>query len=299
VWPPRSRLGLGLAALGRPGYINLGHAGDLAHDYDPAAMERRCHAVLDEAYALGIRYFDAARSYGRAEEFLAHWPRRDVTVASKWGYTYTANWRVDADKHEVKDHALANFEKQWAESRALLGDRIALYQIHSATLETGVLDDEAVLSRLRALKAEGVRVGLSLTGPRQSETLLRALELSLFDAVQATFNLLETSVRAALRRAHDAGLVVIVKEGMANGRLVHQAPAALREAAARHAVGPDAIALAFALQQPFVDVVLSGASTVDQVRQNAASLSVGALDLPDLAEPPEQYWTTRSRLSWN
>ena len=32
-------LGLGLAALGRPGYINLGHAADLAHDYDVAAME--------------------------------------------------------------------------------------------------------------------------------------------------------------------------------------------------------------------------------------------------------------------
>ena len=33
-----SALGLGLAALGRPGYINLGHAEDLAHNYDVAAM---------------------------------------------------------------------------------------------------------------------------------------------------------------------------------------------------------------------------------------------------------------------
>ena len=34
-----SRLGLGLAALGRPGYITVGHAEDLRHDYDVAAME--------------------------------------------------------------------------------------------------------------------------------------------------------------------------------------------------------------------------------------------------------------------
>ena len=45
--PIVSRLGLGLAALGRPGYINLGHANDLSHDYAVATMEARAHAVLE------------------------------------------------------------------------------------------------------------------------------------------------------------------------------------------------------------------------------------------------------------
>src|SRR5258706_710212 len=86
-----SPLGIGLAALGRPGYINLGHAGDLGRNYDVAAMEAHCHLVLDAAWKLGVRHFDAARSYGRAEAFLAAWlkARRiqpdDVTIASKWG----------------------------------------------------------------------------------------------------------------------------------------------------------------------------------------------------------------------
>src|SRR5437660_3213604 len=108
-----TRLGLGLAALGRPGYINLGHADDLHHDYDKAAMEATAHAVLDAAWAAGVRYFDAARSYGRAESFLASWlaSRRiaptEATVGSKWGYTYTAGWQVVADRHEVKDHSAA------------------------------------------------------------------------------------------------------------------------------------------------------------------------------------------------
>src|SRR6202023_3109669 len=85
-----SRLGLGLAALGRPGYINLGHAEDLARDYDVADMEARAHGVLDAAWGGGVRYFDAARSYGRAEAFLAEWLAArqiapgDVTVGSKW-----------------------------------------------------------------------------------------------------------------------------------------------------------------------------------------------------------------------
>src|SRR5437868_4830872 len=91
-----SRMGLGLAALGRPGYITLGHADDLGRAYDVAAMERHAHAVLDEAWRLGVRYFDAARSYGDAERFLSTWlatrriPPTAMTVGSKWGYTYIA-----------------------------------------------------------------------------------------------------------------------------------------------------------------------------------------------------------------
>ena len=66
-----SRIGLGLAALGRPGYINLGHADDLGGDREVAAMEAQAVVVLDAARKAGVRYFDAARSYGRAEAFLA------------------------------------------------------------------------------------------------------------------------------------------------------------------------------------------------------------------------------------
>src|SRR3954469_21122939 len=70
-----AELGLGLAALGRPGDINLSHGADVA-DASPEAMERAAHAVLDAAYDGGVRAFDAARSYGAAEAFLASWLER-------------------------------------------------------------------------------------------------------------------------------------------------------------------------------------------------------------------------------
>src|SRR5262245_24425427 len=108
-----SRVGLGLAALGRPGYINLGHSADVPARPDVPSMQAHAFAVLDAAWEAGIRYFDAARSYGRAEAFLAGWLAARqigpgaVTVGSKWGYTYTAGWNVKAEQHEVKDHALS------------------------------------------------------------------------------------------------------------------------------------------------------------------------------------------------
>jgi aryl-alcohol dehydrogenase-like predicted oxidoreductase len=280
-----SRIGLGLAALGRPGYINLGHADDLAGRTDERSLERATHAVLDVAYDAGVRYFDAARSYGRAEAFLASWLAsralgpEDVTVGSKWGYTYTADWRIDADVPEVKDLSIATLRRQYPESRELLGANLRLYEIHSATLESRVLEDSAVLEELATLRARGLAIGLSVTGARQPETIELAVRSAAFDAVQATWNLLEPSAAGALAVAHEAGLGVIVKEALANGKLsARGAIRMLAERAERVGTTPDALALAAALTQPWADVVLSGAATPAALQSNLAALD---LEIPD------------------
>ncbi len=114
-----SPIGIGLAALGRPGYINIGHVDDLDENYDVAAMETRTHAVLDAAYESGVRYFDAARSYGRGEEFLGNWLRKRglspeaVVVGAKSGDTDSADWKIDAEAHEEEDHALSALGRLW------------------------------------------------------------------------------------------------------------------------------------------------------------------------------------------
>jgi aryl-alcohol dehydrogenase-like predicted oxidoreductase len=306
-----SPIGLGLAALGRPGYINLGHGEDLRGQTDVDAMERNAHEVLDAALDGGVRYFDAARSYGKAEAFLASWLDRrglspgEVTVGSKWGYTYTAGWRVDAEPAEVKDLSAATLRRQLAESRAILGPHLRLYQIHSATLESGVLEDRDVLEELSRLREEGLAIGVSVTGPRQAETIRRALEGGSFDTVQATWNLLERSAGPALAEAHGAGLGMLVKEVLANGRLTARGGnSLLTKVAAERGTTPDALAFAAVLAQPWADAALSGATTVEQLRSNLAALDVDydeELDgrLARLTEDPDRYWSTRGALPWN
>ena len=315
-------LGLGLAALGRPGYINLGHADDLEGRYEVPVMEARAHAVLDAAWQAGIRYFDAARSYGQAEAFLASWLKaRDlspdaVSVGSKWGYTYTAGWRVDAEVHEVKEHTLPVLQQQWQESRALLGAYVRLYQIHSATPASGVLDNQDVLAELANLKHDGVAIGLSVSGPQQAEVLRRALCIEidgvrLFDSVQATWNLLEPAAGPVLYEVHRNGLGVIVKEALANGRQTPRntdpafanAMVLLRRQAARLGTTLDALALAAALAQPWADVVLSGAATVDHLWSNSKATDVAWDDeaahaLAGIAESSEVYWRRRGSMAW-
>ena len=305
--PVVSRIGLGLAALGRPAYITAGRTADLP-DRSVGGLRGQSFIVLDSAYAAGVRYVDAARSYGRAEEFLGQWltarDHPDVVVGSKWGYRYVGDWQLDADQHEVKEHSLAMFTTQLAESRALLGDRIRLYQVHSATLDSGLFEDQALLAALARLRADGVLVGLTTSGPRQADTLRHALTVTadgqpVFGAAQVTWNLLEPSVGPAAAEVAAAGWPVLVKEAVANGRLVPgQAPPALTELAAGRGVSEDAVALAAALANPWATVVLSGAVTPDHLRSNLAAPDVGPLPELDLAEPPEKYWAARSARPW-
>ncbi|MGB3185809.1 MAG: aldo/keto reductase [Ornithinimicrobium sp.] len=309
---PVSRIAMGLAALGRPGYLNLGHRDDIG-DRSVAGMRARTWEVLDAGYVEGVRHVDAARSYGLAEEFLGGWlgerGHSDVIVTSKWGYTYTADWRVDPEHHEVKDHSLDTYRRQIAETTALL-PRLDGYQIHSATLESGVLSDGAVLAALGDLADTGVLVGLSLSGPTQADTLRAALQLSNagdapFRLVQATWNPLEPSVGEALSEAAQAGWTVIVKEALANGRLTYRGdpPQRLVDLAGEHGVGVDAAAIALALAQPFTTEVLSGASRVDQLRSNLEALQLNLTEeeaRPYLGarQDPHTYWSHRSSMAW-
>jgi aryl-alcohol dehydrogenase-like predicted oxidoreductase len=318
-------LGLGLAALGRPGYVTLNHSSDLGRDYDPSAMESHAHDVLDAAFAAGIRYIDAARSYGRAEDFAASWLRKrqikpgEVVVASKWGYTYTAGWSTSATQHEIKDHSLAAFERQLAESLERLGQYLSLYQIHSVTAESKTLEDDALIDAIARLRERGIRAGLSVSGAGQNVAIRRALEVRrdgvrVFDSVQATWNLLERGAESALQDAHDAGMKVVVKESLANGRLtqanrgqddtLYPAVARIRALAENRGTTVETVALAAAVARPWANIVLSGAATVDQIRWTVGAIEFAydpELDeqLRSVAVASDEYWRARSSFRWN
>ena len=317
-----ARLGLGLAALGRPGYVTLNHASDLGGRYAPPILEARAHAVLDAAFDAGVRYIDAARSYGRAEDFVASWLQEraiepgEIMVASKWGYTYTAGWSTSATQHEVKDHSLAAFKRQLAESVERLGRYLSLYQIHSVTAESTTLENDALIDAIARLRERGIRPGLSVSGAGQDVAIRRSLEVRrdgerVFDSVQATWNLLVRGAESALQDAHSAGMKVVVKESLANGRLTHgnqdevvfPAVARIRELAEGRGTTVEMLALGAALARPWADVVLTGAATVEQIQSNIAALTVAydaALEeqLRSVSIASGEYWRARSSFRW-
>ena len=268
-----------------------------------------------------MRYFDTAPGYGLAEALVLEWlqTKNDPTIeiATKWGYTYTANFDKNAIIHEVKEHSLAKLNAQWDFSKQLL-PYLKVYQIHSATIETGVLENSKVLERLASLKKEhNLKIGLTTTGTNQAEVIKKALNItvdgaSLFDLFQVTYNFLDQSLLEILEELIHANKSIVIKEALANGRVFRNESyphynkmyEVLEGISKKHNVGVDAISLKYCEQTVPNSIVLSGASTNAQLKQNLQlntfSLSNNEIELLNSFKiTPEFYWKERKQLIWN
>lgn len=312
-------LALGTAALGRPQYINV--RTEECDNSNLKAFRKQSFQVLEDAYQLGIRYFDTAPGYGLAEELVLEWlqSKKDNTIeiATKWGYTYTANFDAKATVHEVKEHSIAKLKEQWSISKQLL-PYLKVYQIHSATLETGVLENTEVLEFLHKLKVNyQLKIGLSITGTNQVEVIKKALAIKvngdfLFDVYQVTYNFLDQSLLKITNELQVKNKQIVIKEALANGRIFKNEKynhykntyAILENLAKKYKVGVDAISLQFCLQSIPNAIVLSGASSKVQLQQNLLSQKISLSNseiqkLKSCKVSPEIYWKERKNLSWN
>jgi hypothetical protein len=194
---PLSRIGLGLAALGRPGYINLGHASDLAGHTDESSMELAAHTVAGRRLRGGA--CATSTPLGPTGRRRRSWLRGSRAAGS--GLARSPSARSGA----IRTRAAGASRRPCTRSRICRSRRYAASSLRAGSCSglisactrstpprwCGVLDDPAVLEDLARLRASGVSIGVTVTGPKQPETIERALEVGGFDAVQATWNLLE------------------------------------------------------------------------------------------------------------
>jgi aryl-alcohol dehydrogenase-like predicted oxidoreductase len=313
------KLGLGTAALGRPQYINVRQNNNIKHDLE--TFKKHSFQVLEDAYNSGIRYFDTAPGYGLAEGLVLEWLKtkndKTIEIATKWGYTYTANFDTNSTIHEVKEHSLAKLNEQWGYSKLLL-PYLKVYQIHSATLETGVLKNKEVLEQLAFLKKEhNLKIGITTTGTNQVEVLKKALEIlvdgePIFDLFQVTYNFLDQSLKEMLAELISQNKSIVVKEAMANGRIFrnerypnyNEMYSILDNLSKKYNVGIDAISLKYCEQTITNSIVLSGASNTKQLKENlkmnSFSISIDDIEiLSSFKTDSKFYWEERKKLQWN
>ncbi len=313
------QLGLGTAALGRPQYINLRQEEPEGQDLE--TFKAQGFSVLENAYNLGVRYFDTAPGYGLAEQLVLEWLQtkndNSIQIATKWGYTYVANFDVNASIHEIKEHSIEKLKEQWEVSKAFL-PHLRVYQIHSATLETGVLSNEVVLNQLAFLKNKHqLEIGITTTGANQLDVIKKALDVTvggqqLFDAFQVTYNILDQSLGDISRELVQQEKRIIIKEALANGRVFRNKAyrhyinlyGELERLAHKYKVGADAIALQFCGQTLPTSILLSGASNTTQLLENLKlnTFRLSEDEIQDLASfkiDPISYWEERKQLKWN
>ena len=313
------KIALGTAAIGRPQYINIKKG--KSKNFDSVKFKEDGINVLEFAYNEGVRYFDTSPGYGMAEQIMIDWLKtkkdNSIEVATKWGYSYVANFDPKAVIHEIKDHSLPQLLRQWEKSKELL-PYLSTYQIHSATLDTGVLDNEEVLNKLAVLKNEyELKIGITTSGSNQAEVLKKAMDIAvnnkqIFETFQVTYNMLDQSLAEVADDMIKDGKRIIIKEALANGRVFRNKDYSnynnlynlLELLANKYDVGVDAIALRFCIDTINPFMVLSGASEEFQLLENLKSNQIVLEEedinlLKSFKSDSSSYWKERKQLNWN
>jgi aryl-alcohol dehydrogenase-like predicted oxidoreductase len=266
--------------------------------------------VVDAAIEAGINFFDTSDSYGESEERLgrALGGRRDqVLLATKFASPVKGEDGTGGAKPEYVRRALE------ASLRRLSTDRIDLYQIHRPDPETPIGDTLAVLDEaVRSGKV--LNIGCSNFSAAQIQEAHDAATGARFVSVQNHYNLLNRGDEAeVLPLCEHLGIGYLPYFPLASGLLTGKykrgedpaegtrmqrwggrASGALSDenfdtvdklTAWAHERGHSILELAFAwlLAHTVVSSVIAGATTVEQVRSNAATYS-WALTADELAE---------------
>ena len=303
------RSGLAVSATGL-GCNNLGRGNAATATYEGS------RAVVHAALDAGITFFDTADTYGaepgRSEEFLGRAlgsRRDDVVVATKFGMSMRGAAGADFDARGSRRYVVRAVE---GSLRRLGTDYIDLYQFHTPDPRTPIEETLAALDDLvRAGKVLYVghsnRAGWQIA---EAELTARAAGTVRFVSAQNQYNLVDRAAELEVLPAAQAyGLGVLPYFPLANGlltgkyahgarpddgRLVRSKPHLLEsapwEALARLSAfcevrGLTEVQVAFGwlLSRPQVSSVIAGATTPEQVRQNAAA-GAWAATADELAE---------------
>ena len=237
-----SPIGFGAFKIGRNQGIKYAQAYDLATD---AEVERLIASILD----LGINYIDTAPAYGTSEErlgkVLGKFKRDDLIISTKVGETFT-------DGRSTYDFTPEAVRQSIARSRQRLGmETLDLVFIHSDGNDEEILEFTYCAETLAELKKAGDIRAIGFSGKTVEGT--RAA-LGWADALMVEYHLQDRSHEAVIEEAAKRGVGVIVKKGLASGRL------------------PAADAIRFVLAHPGVTSMVIGGLSLEHFRENVAAV---------------------------
>lgn len=276
--------GVKVSALGM-GNMRLPTVDGVENQIDRAKAQE----IIDYAMAHGINYYDTAYRYhgGQSEFFigeaLSRYPRESFHLASKFpghmmvkkeggvvGFTGgLAGW-PDSTVPGV-------FEEQLAKCKVDYFDFYLLHNVNEQSIDMYLDEELGIVDYLLSQKAAGRIRHLGFSSHGTAETIDRLLNRfeGAFEFVQIQLNYLDWKLQDAKSKVEviaKHGLPVVVMEGIRGGRL---ASLPSEQQAKLEAVRPGDSAARWALRWlqalPEVAVVLSGMTTLEQIRDNVAT----------------------------
>ncbi|QHN07327.1 aldo/keto reductase [Methanothermobacter sp. THM-2] len=221
--------------------------------------------IMEFALESGINYIDTGYTYhgGESEVFVGEFLsensdyRDDAVVATKLP-TWLVNRREDMDVY---------FEEQMNRLRG----KIDIYLLHNLKKDSWLaLDDMGVLDFLDSLRDDGIYVGFSFHDT--ADVFFDIADSYSWDVIQVQHNIVDDHQAnpATLAYARETGAGTVIMEPLRGGSLVHNIPPEVQEIyeMASSPRKPVEWCLRYLWDMDDVDVVLSGMSSISEVREN-------------------------------
>ena len=202
-----SPIGFGAFKIGRNTGTKYADAYDLPDD-------DRCRAILEGVLELGINLIDTAPAYGTSEERIGRLlgaRRDDFVLSTKVGETFEdGRSRYDFTADAVDRSIDRSLER-------LRTDRIDLLFVHSDGNDASILRAGETLEAMSRRRDLGDVRCIGFSGKTADGHRL-ALDLGV-DVLMVEYHLHDDSQRAVMEAAESCGVGVVVKKGLASGRI--------------------------------------------------------------------------------
>jgi aryl-alcohol dehydrogenase-like predicted oxidoreductase len=256
--------------------------------------QKKAQAVIDAALEEGVNYFDTADLYdfGENEQIVGQAlknVRDQVIIATKAGNRWTEakdSWTWDPSKGYIKEAVKQSLKR-------LNTDYIDLYQLHGGTIEDNI---EQTIEAFDELKTEGFirHYGISSIRPN---VIREYIDKSNIVSVMMQYSILD-------RRAEEEAIPLLqenrisvvtrgtVAKGLLSDRMLNKASQSIKKngyldysfdelqemlPALKEKLAPSRsladVAIQYNLAQPAVASVVAGASSPEQIRENARAAS--------------------------
>ncbi len=203
-----SPVGFGAFKIGRNEGIKYADGYDLPD-------EDSCARLLNEVLDLGIDLLDTAPAYGISEERIGRHlaGRRDeFTLTTKAGETFENGvGRYDFSAEGID----ASVDRSLSRLRT---DRLDVVFVHSNGDDQAILDAGDALDVLVRRRDRGDIRSIGFSG-KTVDGHLAAIATGVVDCLMVEYHELDTTQRPVLEAAASAGVGVLVKKGLASGRL--------------------------------------------------------------------------------